>query len=151
MRDKCPQFSEAGTERCVFVSSKHGDGSPVNLEELRGIKLEPDEELIILVMNTDDLLILYTDSARHSVDDLEALINVSFEATPRTPVDQYLGMHITRDKDKGLLSIDARRNVYDFIRGMGYDPLSGPTVSTPLDPHIKYSKEDCPPTVNVPK
>ena len=150
MRDKCPQFSEAGTERCVFVSRKHGDGSPVNLEELRGIKLEPDEELTILVMNTDDLLILYTDSARHSVDDLEALINVSFEATPRAPVDQYLGMHITRDKDKGLLSIDARRHVYDFIRGMGYDPLSGPTVSTPLDPHIKYSKEDCPSTVNVP-
>jgi len=69
-------------------------------------------------MNTDDL-ILYTDSARHSIDDLEALINTSFEATPRAPVDQFLGMHVTRDKDKGLLSIDARRHVYDFVRGMG--------------------------------
>ena len=33
---------------------------------------------------------------------------------------------------------------------MGYDPITGPTVSTPLDPHIKYSKEDCPQVVNVP-
>ena len=149
MKDKCPQFSEAGSERCVFVSRKHADGSPIDLDELRGLTLEPNEELIILVMNTDDLLMLYTDSARHSVDDLESLINASFEATPREPVEQYLGMHVTRDKKKGLLSIDARRHVYDFIRSMGYDPLTGPTVSTPLDPHVKYSKDDCPPVVNV--
>ena len=150
MKDKCPQFSEAGSERCVFVSRRRPDGTSIDLDELRGLTLEPDEELIILVMNTDDLLILYTDSARHSVDNLESLINASFEATPREPVEQYLGMHVTRDKEKGLLSIDARRHVYDFIRFMGYDPLTGPTVSTPLDPHIKYSKEDCPQTVNVP-
>ena len=125
MKDKCPQFSEAGSERCVFVSRKHADGSPIDLDELRGLTLEPNEELIILVMNTDDLLMLYTDSARRSVDDLESLINASFEATPREPVEQYLGMHVTRDKKKGLLSIDARRHVYDFIRSMGYDPLTG--------------------------
>ena len=44
----------------------------MDLDELRGLTLEPDEELIILGINTDDLLILHTDLARHSVDDLEA-------------------------------------------------------------------------------
>ena len=37
MKDKCPQFSEAGSERCVFVSHKHADGSPIDLDELRGL------------------------------------------------------------------------------------------------------------------
>ena len=46
-------------------------------------------------MNTDDLLILYTDNALSFVDDLETQIYLSFNATPRATVDQYLGLHIT--------------------------------------------------------
>ena len=65
----------------MYVFRQHADGTPVDLEDLRGISLEPDEELIILVMNTDDLLILYTDSALARVDALEKLINTSFEAS----------------------------------------------------------------------
>jgi hypothetical protein len=95
-------------------------------------------------------LLVSASSVRHCVDDLEALINASFEATTRVPVEQYLGMHVTRDKGKGFLIIDTRRHVYYFIRYMGYDLLTGPTVSTPLDPKIQYSKEECPQTVNVP-
>jgi len=40
----------------------------------------------------DDLLILYSDSAIADVDAFEALINQSFDATPREPVDQYLAL-----------------------------------------------------------
>ena len=53
-------------------------------------------------------------------------------------------------KTKGLLGSDERRHIYDFIRTIGYDPLTGPTESTPLDPHSKYIKEDCPPMMNIP-
>ena len=86
-----------------LVSRRRTDGSSINLDQVRGLTLEPDEELIILVMDTDDLLLLYTDAARHSSDDLETWMNASFEATPRVRVEQYLGMHVTRDKEKGLL------------------------------------------------
>ena len=48
-------------------------------------------------MNTDDLLILYTEFATSLVDDFDRLINQSFNATPRAPVDQYLGMHVAGD------------------------------------------------------
>ena len=76
----------------------------VDLDKLRDITLEPRERLVILVMNTDDLLILNTDSARAEVDAFEKLLNQSFEATSRAPVDQHLGMHatVTRNREKRL-------------------------------------------------
>jgi hypothetical protein len=131
------------------VCREHGDGTPVDLTTLRGISLEPDEKLIILVMNTDDLLILYTESATSQVDDFERLINQSFDATPRAPVDQYLGMHVARDDDRQYLTLDLRRHTYEFIRSMGLDPETSASVSTPLDPNVVYSKDDCPAVVDV--
>ena len=149
VKDALPLFREAGAERCVYVKRQHADGTMVDLDTLRDITLEPGERLIILVMNTDDLLILYTDSALHEVDALEKLLNQSFDATPRAPVDQYLGMHVTRNRAQRLLALDGRRHVYDYIHEMGYDPKSTTTVTTPLDPNIVYSQEDCPAQVDI--
>jgi hypothetical protein len=87
----------------------------VDLDKLRNITLEPGERLVILVMNTDDLLILYTDKARLEVDAFEKLLNQSFEATSRAPVDQYLGMHVTCNRAQRLLALDGRRHVHDYI------------------------------------
>jgi hypothetical protein len=144
-----PLFAEAGAERCVYVKRQHADGTMVDLDKLRDITLEPGERLIILVMNTDDLLILYTDSARDEVDTFEKVLNQSFEATPRAPVDQYLGMHVTRNRAQRLLALDGRRHVYNYIHEMGYDQKSTTTVTTPLDPNVVYSLEDCPAEVDV--
>ena len=149
LKANAPQFKEAGSERCVFVFREHSDGTPVDLDTLRGINLEPDEKLIILVMNTDDLLILYTESATSQVDDFEHLINQSFDATPRAPVDQYLGMHVARDDNRQYLTLDLRRHTYEFIRSMGLDPETSASVSTPLDPNIVYSKDDCPDVIDT--
>ena len=144
MKEKQPQFQEAGFERCVYVFREHPDGKPVDLNEPRGIKLEPDERLIILVMNTDDMLIAYTDSAREMVDEFERTLNLSYKTTPRVPLEYYVGMHIVRDREKRLLSIDVRRHIYEFIRSMGLDPDNSASVSTPLDPNETWSKRDCP-------
>jgi hypothetical protein len=149
MRREQPQFIEAGNERVCYVFREGQDGQPIDLDKLRGITLEPDEKLIILCMNTDDMLISYTDSARHLVDEFERSLNASYAATPRTPLEFYLGMHVQRDRQKRVLSIDVRRHIYDFIRSMGLDPFSSASVSTPLDPHVTYSKADCPPEINA--
>jgi len=37
----------------------------------------------------------------------------------------------------------------DYIHEMGYEPKSTTTVTTPLDPNIVYSQEDCPAEVDV--
>ena len=149
MRREQPQFVEAGNERVCYVFREGQDGQPIDLDKLRGITLEPDEKLIILCMNTDDMLISYTDSARHLVDEFERSLNASYAATPRTTLEFYLGMHVQRDRAKRVLSIDVRRHIYDFIRSMGLDPFSSASVSTPLDPHVTYSKADCPSEINA--
>ena len=51
--------------------------------------------------------------------------------------------------EKGLLGFDARRHVYNYIWHMGRDPESTAGVSTPLDPHETYTKDDCPQEVNT--
>ena len=58
-------------------------------------------------------------------------------------------MHVTRNRAQRLLALDGRRHVYNYIHEMGYDPASTTTVTTPLDPNIVYSQEDCPAEVDV--
>ena len=58
-------------------------------------------------------------------------------------------MHVTRNRAQRLLALDGRRHVYNYIHEMGYDPTSTTTVTTPLDPNIVYSQEDCPAEVDV--
>jgi len=124
MEREQPQFVEAGNERVCYVFREHADGSSVDLNTLRGLTLEPNEKLIILCMNTDDMLISYTENARHLVDEFERTLNLSYECTPRVPLEYYLGMHIVRDREQRVLSIDVRRHIYDFIRSMSLDPNS---------------------------
>jgi hypothetical protein len=57
-------------------------------------------------------------------------------------------MHVTRNRAQRLLALDGRRHVY-YIHEMGYDPKSTTTATTPLDPSIVYSQEDCPAEVDV--
>jgi len=102
-----------------------------------------------MIMNTDDMLIAYSDNARELVDSFEKRLNNSFEATPRSQIQHYMGMHVLYDKKKDLLTLDARRHVYNFINHKGLDPDSDVGVSTPLDLHELYSKADSPPEIDV--
>jgi len=45
--------------------------APINLDELRGLKIEKNEKIIIMIMNTDDVLIAYSDNASDLVDSFE--------------------------------------------------------------------------------
>jgi hypothetical protein len=38
---------EAGNERCVYVFRENDKGTPINLNELRGLTLETGEKLVI--------------------------------------------------------------------------------------------------------
>jgi hypothetical protein len=49
-------------------------------------------------------------------------------------------MHVVRDHEQNVLSIDIRRHTYDFIRAMDLDTNSSASVRTPLDPNTVYSK-----------
>ena len=149
MRSHMPNFREAGTERCVYVLRQDAQGNLLDPGMLSGVKLHTGERLVIIVMNTDDLLIAYSKSATSIVDTFERDLNQHFDATPRAPVQQYLGMHITRNRAQHLLTLDGRRHVHAFIEFMGYDPALGHGVRTPLDPNVKFSKDDCPERIDL--
>jgi len=149
MHNNYPQYVEAGNERCVYVMQESEELAPINLYELRGLKIEKNEKIIIMIMNTDDMPITYSDNARDLVDSFERKLNNSFEATPRSQIEHYLGMHALYDQEKGILTLQARHHVYDFINHMGLEPDFDVGVSTPLDPHGDYSKADSPPEIDV--
>ena len=112
MKERAPQFKEAGNERCVYIMRVKTDGTTVDLDNERGISLlEEGEKLVIIVMNTDDMLIACTKNAESFVDNFERILNESFEATPCEKVEYYMGMHIVRDREIGYLGFDARRHV----------------------------------------
>jgi hypothetical protein len=88
-------------------------------------------------MNADDMLIWYTENARHLVDEFELTLtlNLTYEFTPRVPPEYHIGINIVRDREQRLLSIGVRRHIYHFIHSMGPDPHSSVSVSSPLDPN----------------
>ena len=123
-----PQYVEAGNERCVCVMRESEELAPINLDELRGpgLKIEKTGKSIIMIINTDEMLITYSDNVRELVDFFKKKLNNFFEVTPCSKIKQFMGMHVLHDKQKGLLrlTLDARRHVYDFINHMGLDPHS---------------------------
>jgi len=52
--------------------------APIKLDELRGLEIEKNEKIIIMIMNTDDMLIAYSDNARDLVDSFEKKLNNFF-------------------------------------------------------------------------
>ena len=52
-----PQYIEAGNERFVYVMRESEELAPINLDELRGLEIEKNRKIIIMIMNTDDMLI----------------------------------------------------------------------------------------------
>ena len=132
-----------------FVYREHTDGTSVDLDTLHELNLEPDELLIILGINTDDIPLLYTENTRHMVEISSAPSNLSYKCTPPDAIEYYPGMHIIRDREQRVLSIDVRRHIYGFIRSMGLDPNSLvachiASFSKLLHPNTVYSKDDCP-------
>jgi hypothetical protein len=91
------------------------DGTPVDLDLVRGIALEEGEKLVIVIINTDDMLIADYKNANAFVDNFERTLNEGFEATPREVAEYYMSRHIARDRKRGLLGFDARRHAYNYI------------------------------------
>jgi len=58
------------------------------------MKLEKDEKIIIMIMNTDNMLITYSDNARELVDSFEKKLNDSLETTPCFKIEYDMGIHV---------------------------------------------------------
>jgi len=51
------QYVDAGTERFIYVTRESKELSAIDLDEFRELKIEKDEERVIMITSTNDLLI----------------------------------------------------------------------------------------------
>jgi len=73
------------------------------------LKIEKDRKIVIIIINTKDMLIAYSDKTRKLVDSFKKKLDYSFEATTRSKIEHYMDIHVLYDKQKGLLTLHARR------------------------------------------
>ena len=63
----------------------------------------------MIIINTNYMLIAYSDNTRELVDSFKKKLDYSFGATPRSKIERYMNIHVLYDKQKGLLTLHARR------------------------------------------
>ncbi|KAM1402838.1 hypothetical protein ACFX2I_011521 [Malus domestica] len=100
-----------------------------------------DESFIYLLIYVDDMLI-----ASKNVEEIEKLkkqMKNEFEMKDLGEAKKIIGMEITRDREKGLVSLNQRQYLEKLIRKFGVYDSTKP-VSTPLAPHFKLSSLQCP-------
>ena len=100
-----------------------------------------DGSFIYLLIYVDDMLI-----ASKNVEEIEKLkkqMKNEFEMNDLGEAKKILGMEITRDREKGLVSLNQRQYLEKLIRKFGVHDSTKP-VSTPLAPHFKLSSLQCP-------
>ncbi|KAM1959838.1 hypothetical protein ACFX15_005064 [Malus domestica] len=99
-----------------------------------------DGSFIYLLIYVDDMLI-----ASKNVEEIEKLkkqMKNEFEMKDLGEAKKILGMEITRDREKGLVSLNQRQYLEKLIRKFGVHDSTKP-VSTPLAPHFKLSSLQC--------
>ncbi|KAM2659837.1 hypothetical protein EV2_022338 [Malus domestica] len=102
-----------------------------------------DVSFIYLLIYVDDMLI-----ALKNVEEIEKLkkqMKNEFEMKDLGKAKKILSMEITRDREKGLVSLNQRQYLEKLIRKFGVHDSTKP-VSTPLTPHFKLSSPQCPKT-----
>ncbi|KAM2436809.1 hypothetical protein ACFX1W_013989 [Malus domestica] len=102
-----------------------------------------DGSFIYLLIYVDDMLI-----ASKNVEKIEKLkkqMKNEFEMKDLGEAKKILSMEITRDREKGLVSLNKRQYLEKLIRKFGVHD-STKQVSTPLAPHFKLSSLQCPKT-----
>ncbi|KAM2680165.1 hypothetical protein EV2_011992 [Malus domestica] len=100
-----------------------------------------DESFIYLLIYVDDMLI-----ASKNVEEIEKLkkqMKNEFEMKDLGEAKKIIGMEITRDREKGLVSLNKRQYLEKLIRKFGVHDSTKP-ISTPLAPHFKLSSLQCP-------
>ena len=96
--------------------------------------------LVVLAIHVDDCLI--TGSSRRLLDDSKTKINSSYAMTDMGPVSWLLGIRVVRDAEAGTLALSQHAYIDAILARFNFTDLK--PVSTPMDPHARLSKSQCP-------
>ena len=104
--------------------------------------LHEDGKVIWLVVYVDDMLA--ASNCRIHLDNFKAKLKQRFDLTDLGPARHFLGMHITRDREKRLLTVSQKSYLEKILENAGMSHCN--PVSTPMTPGLVLQKATRTPT-----
>jgi hypothetical protein len=100
-------------------------------------------DTMVIVIHVDDCTI--AGNSQKLIDDCKAKVKARYAMTDLGPTSWVLGIKITRDLDKRTLGLSQTSYINSILERFNFTDLK--PVSTPMDPTIRYSKTQCPQTL----
>ena len=97
-----------------------------------------------LAFYVDDVVVSFCDADTIEATAWKRQIQKRFLCTDKGPIQEFLGMTVTRNRDAGTLHISQRELISDLLAR--YELSDCNPVDTPLSPNIHMSNVDSPPT-----
>lgn len=100
-----------------------------------------DKEFIVISLYVDDFYILY----RKDSSQIKSLLNLlesEFSIKNLGPIQNYLGIRVTRDRQKGILKLDQSVYIKKVLQRFGMSECK--PVSTPMQTGLKLCNSDKP-------
>ncbi|CAI7800182.1 unnamed protein product [Closterium sp. NIES-54] len=99
--------------------------------------LQEKEQLLMLLVYVDDIL-LFSESAA-MIERVEEMLEMQFKCSKIGDVKYYLGMHVERDLDKGVLRLHQRKYYEGLAEKYGLQDGGKPATPLPSD----FTVEPC--------
>ena len=101
-------------------------------------------DIMIIVIHVDDCTI--AGNSQKLIDDCKAKVKSRYAMTDLGPISWVLGIKITRNLDDRTLGLSQTSYIDSILNRFNFADMK--PVSTPMDPTIRYSKTQCPETLN---
>jgi hypothetical protein len=98
------------------------------------------QDIILLAIHVDDCVL--TGSNLALLTEFKQKIGVIYKLTDMGPISWLLGIKVTLDHKSHTLSLSQTSYIESIIRHFNFDDLK--LISTPLDPTMQFSRNQCP-------
>ncbi|CAI7750010.1 unnamed protein product [Closterium sp. NIES-53] len=123
-------LATVGDKQWVPYTKWYGSAPAVNMLRTYGcmVVFHEKEQFLMLLVYVDDIL-LFSDSSA-MIEHVEEMLEMQFKCSKMGDVKYYLGMHVERDLDKGVLRLHQRK----YCEGLAekYGLQDGGKPATPL-------------------
>ncbi|MCO5576195.1 hypothetical protein L7F22_030003 [Adiantum nelumboides] len=96
--------------------------------------------LILLILYVDDML--NAKKLKDEIKNLKKSLSTQFAMKDLGDANHFLGMHIKRDRQRGILELSQEKYVHKVLECFSMQGEN--TLSTPMQPCLKLSKDACP-------
>ena len=105
-------------------------------------RLIKDKDILLMAIHVDDSTI--TGSSPSLINDIQEEIGRIFKITLLGPISWLLGMEVTRDRESRTLTLSQKTYIDSLLQKFNMEKCK--PASTPLDPSIQLSRDQCPTT-----